>query len=304
VGYSSLVAALPPLRHMAPIRAVRELREQTPDALSRVIQEHRHHYRKGLDVIFPRWDEDSEFVTQMLAQLPASCSQDPQPAFESEYREARSRLRPWQRRRFDRKLNRLRQILWLREEVRDVSNRIYYLVRRYALAIGRDRGLADDIFFQTFQQISADDRSQIERNREIYESYRRFKAPNEIGSRYRLDRLPLGDAMHGIAASPGVVSATAFVARSVEEALRMDRGQILVCQYIDPGWTPVLDRVGGVVTETGGLLSHAAIICREYGVPAVLGIEDASKRIRNGATLAINGSKGCVQFVPLTEESR
>ena len=51
----------------------------------------------------------------------------------------------------------------------------------------------------------------------------------------------------------------------------MPTGQILVCPYTDPGWTPVLDRVGGVVTETGGLLSHAAIICREYGIPAVLG---------------------------------
>jgi pyruvate,water dikinase len=195
-------------------------------------------------------------------------------------------------------------MLWLREEVRDVSNRFYYLVRKYALELGRERQLADDIFFQTFQQILSDDRSQIEQNREVYDSYRRFKAPNEIGSRYRFDRSSFGDAMRGIAASPGTITATALVATSVEEAMRATRGQILVCPYVDPGWTPVLDRVGGVVTETGGLLSHAAIICREYGVPAVLGIENAVKRIPNGVCLMINGSEGLVQPLPLTEDSK
>jgi pyruvate,water dikinase len=304
VNYGSLVAGLPPLRHMAPMRAIRALRLRTADDLTRVVDEHRHHYRQGLDVIFPRWDEDRQFVTQMLMQLPPSSGQDPRPAFEAEYQKTRSSLRRWQRSRFDRKLQRLRHILWLREEVRDVSNRFYYLVRKYAIELGRQRQLGDDIFFQTFQQIFSDDRSQIERNRQVYESYRRFKAPNEIGARYRFDRITSGDTMRGIAASPGTVTATACVARTVEDALRMTRGQILVCPFVDPGWTPILDRVGGVVTETGGLLSHAAIICREYGVPAVLGVEEATKRIPNGAILKIDGSVGLVQPLPPTEESR
>jgi pyruvate,water dikinase len=65
------------------------------------------------------------------------------------------------------------------------------------------------------------------------------------------------------------------VARSVEEALAAPAGSILVCPFTDPGWTPVLGRVAGVVTETGGLLSHAAVICREFGIPAVLGVPHA-----------------------------
>lgn len=75
----------------------------------------------------------------------------------------------------------------------------------------------------------------------------------------------------------------------------METGQILVCPFTDPGWTPVLDRAAGVVTETGGLLSHAAIICREYGIPAVLSVTDATRRIGHGDTITVHGSEGCVE---------
>ena len=100
--------------------------------------------------------------------------------------------------------------------------------------------------------------------------------------------------MQGIAASPGTVSATALIAKNVGQASRMPRGRILVCPYTDPGWTAVLDRAAGVVTETGGLLSHAAIICREYGIPAVLGVDNATNRIADGANLMIDGCEGRV----------
>ncbi len=219
----------------------------------------------------------------MLAQLPTSGGKDPRPGFECARDAILQSLPRWKHNKFHRKLDRLRHLLWLREELRDVSNRVYHLIRQYVLEIARHRGLDDSIFFQTFQEIFVDARSNIERNREIYESYRNFKAPNEIGGSYRHDRGSQDAAMLGIAASPGILSATAFIANSVEEAARMPSGQILVCPYTDPGWTPVLDRVGGVVTETGGLLSHAAIICREYGIPAVLGVENATSRIAHGA---------------------
>ena len=76
----------------------------------------------------------------------------------------------------------------------------------------------------------------------------------------------------------------------------MAPGDILVCPFTDPGWTPVLDRAGGVVTETGGRLSHAAVICREFGIPAVLGITDATSRIKSGAQIVVRGSEGLVEL--------
>ena len=102
--------------------------------------------------------------------------------------------------------------------------------------------------------------------------------------------------MKGIGASQGRTEGVARIALTVEEAARVEKGAILVCPFTDPGWTPVLDRVSGVVTETGGLLSHAAVICREYGIPAVLGIRGVTSRISDGQTLIVDGGTGIVEF--------
>lgn len=299
--YGLLTAALPPLSHVAPIRQVQALDVRSSENLSRIIDIHSHHYRIGLDILFPRWDEDREFVTQMLLELPERGGADPRPAYESARSKMLASLPRWKRRSFVRKLDRLRHFLWLREELRDLSNRRYHSIRKRVLKISEERGLGDSIFFQTYQEILLDSRDQIGRNRAIYDSYRNFPAPNEIGSGFRFEsRLSTG-AMQGIGASSGTATSPAFIARSVNEAVRMPRGQILVCPYTDPGWTAILDRVVGVVTETGGLLSHAAILCREYGVPAVLGVKDATKRIAHQSIIKIHGGEGYVEPVPEIE---
>ncbi len=297
--YGALVAALPPLRHVAPVREVQSLDERSPERLQQIIDRYAHHYRCGLDIVFPRWGDDRQFVAEMLAQLPACGGTDPQPAYVAARAETRGRLAVWKRRRFDRKLDRLRRFLWLREELRDVSNRLYYRIRQHVMQLGAERGLGDSIFFQTFQEILADCRTNIEPNRERYESFRHFAAPNEIGSGFHFEAHTATGAMSGIGASPGSTTAFAFVARSVEQAVKMPRGCILVCPYTDPGWTAVLDRAAGVVTETGGLLSHAAILCREYGIPAILNVPDATKRIVTNQCLTIDGGAGQIETLPL-----
>jgi pyruvate,water dikinase len=111
---------------------------------------------------------------------------------------------PWHKRRaFVRKLDRLRRFIWLREEMRDLSSRMYYLIRRRVLQIAERRGLGDDIFFMTFREILNDDRStKIGRPRQIYESYRNFDAPHEIGSRFTFAEPAAAGALTGIPASP------------------------------------------------------------------------------------------------------
>jgi rifampicin phosphotransferase len=296
----ALVAALPPIRHLDPTALLRELAGR-PDADIAMIQERfAHRSRRELDIRAPRWDEDDAWIEAMLQSHGGRVGTDPQPAYETARAEARARL-PWHKRRaFDRKLDRLRQFLWLREEMRDLSSRVYHLIRRHVLAIAEQRGLGDDIFFMTFREILDDDRSNIPRARERYDSYRNFKAPNEIGSRFRTDTDPAHGALQGIGASRGRAQGTARIARNIEAALRLENGAILVCPFTDPGWTPVLDRVAGVVTETGGLLSHAAVICREYGIPAVLGVPDATRRIRDGARITVNGHDGTVSITSVT----
>ncbi|QEG38251.1 PEP/pyruvate-binding domain-containing protein [Roseimaritima ulvae] len=291
----ALVAGLPPLRHMAPVRAVQSLPQRTPESIAEVTNTYRHHYRNGLDVIFPRWDEDQTFVHNMLVDLPDSGGRNPIQAYHTAYAETLQQTPRWKRRTFERKLATLRHFLWLREELRDVSSQIYYHIRQHALELGHQRDLGDSIFFQTFQDIFADRRDHIETNREIYDSYRCFPAPNEIGGPAPADVPSAAGDLRGIGVSPGTCTATAFLAKNVEQAANMPRGQILVCPFTDPGWTAVLDRAAGVVTETGGMLSHAAILCREYGIPAVLNVRNAMTTIAAGEMILIDGGRGRVE---------
>lgn len=306
--YATLMAGLPPMRHMAPVFALREMAAAGRRDLAPLVARFRHHYRQGLDVLAPRWDEDQDFVASLLEAACAAADPprvDPRAVYQQALTSALGRLPWWQRRRFRRKLDRLRRFVWLREEMRDLSSRMYYLIRRHALALGRQRGLEDDVFFQTFREIAADDRSQISPRRDLYERYRAFGAPNEIGARYGARaHAPDGPALHGIGASPGQARGPAWIARSAQDVLHVEPGAIVVAPFADPGWTPVFDRVGGVVTEAGGLLSHAAVICREYGIPAVLGAAGAMQRIAAGSTIVVDGDRGLVTVDDAAPERR
>jgi pyruvate,water dikinase len=86
---------------------------------------------------------------------------------------------------------------------------------------------------------------------------------------------------------------------SLEEAARLGPGDVLVTTFTDPGWTPLFPGLGAVVTETGGLLSHAAVIAREYGIPAVLSVPGATRRIPDGAWVVVDGGAGTVVLDPV-----
>ncbi len=294
--YTALVSALPAMQHLEPTLALRAMAARGETDIAPLLQRFAHRSRRELDIRAPRWDEDHEWVGALLQQHSGAAGKDPRPAYEAARAQALAQL-PWHKRRtFTRKLDRLRRFLWLREEMRDLSSRMYHLIRRYVLAIADARGLGDDIFFMSYQEILAHDCSNIDRQRERFEGYRNFRAPNEIGARFAFEPVPAHGALTGIAASRGSASGSACVARNIEQALRAGHGAILVCPFTDPGWTPVLDRVAGVVTETGGLLSHAAVICREYGIPAVLGVPDATARIPDGARVTLHGGEGYVEL--------
>ncbi|MGN9908300.1 PEP/pyruvate-binding domain-containing protein [Phytohabitans sp. LJ34] len=98
----------------------------------------------------------------------------------------------------------------------------------------------------------------------------------------------------GIPGSHGIATGTARVVRGPGEFARVRSGDILVCRYTDPAWTPLLRLAAGVVTEVGGVLSHAAIVARERQIPAVLGMANATTTLHDGATITIDGTTGTV----------
>jgi pyruvate,water dikinase len=106
-----------------------------------------------------------------------------------------------------------------------------------------------------------------------------------------------GAELSGAAASPGVVEGPARVVRGVQEISTVRDGEILVCSITSPAWAPIFTKVQAVVTDIGGVMSHAAIVCREYGLPAVVGTGRATSQIQTGQTIRVDGSAGTVTIV-------
>ena len=109
--------------------------------------------------------------------------------------------------------------------------------------------------------------------------------------------LPSVDPDTGLGASRGVVTGQL---RVLEDSLHLDQlrpGEILVAENIDPGWTSVFPLLGGLVTETGGVLSHGALLAREYGIPAVMGTGNITQRIVTGRRIAVDGEAGTVTIL-------
>lgn len=101
----------------------------------------------------------------------------------------------------------------------------------------------------------------------------------------------------GFAASSGVVEGTARVVKSVQEISRLQEGDILVCQVTNPTWAPVFQKIAAAVSDIGGSMSHAAIVAREYGLPAVVGTGKATTRIPDGARIRVDGARGLVTIL-------
>ncbi|PUZ25833.1 phosphoenolpyruvate synthase [Chitinophaga parva] len=116
-----------------------------------------------------------------------------------------------------------------------------------------------------------------------------------ITGAYRREHLPAG-AMAGLAVSSGIVEGRARVIVNMEQA-DLAPGDILVTTFTDPSWTPLFVSIKGLVTEVGGLMTHGAVIAREYGLPAVVGVENATKLIRDGQRIRVNGTDGYVALL-------
>ena len=106
-----------------------------------------------------------------------------------------------------------------------------------------------------------------------------------------------GQELVGAAASPGVVEGAARVVKTVDQIADVRDGEILVCSITSPAWAPIFSKIRAAVTDIGGVMSHAAIVCREYGMPAVVGTGRATAQIRTGQTIRVDGSTGIVTIL-------
>ena len=105
------------------------------------------------------------------------------------------------------------------------------------------------------------------------------------------------DVLRGLAVSPGVATGKAKVILRTDGDSHLEAGEILVAPFTDPGWTPYFLPAGGIVMNQGSLLSHGAIVARELGIPAVTNVGDATKIIKTGQTVQVDGNRGIVKIL-------
>jgi rifampicin phosphotransferase len=118
--------------------------------------------------------------------------------------------------------------------------------------------------------------------------------PNFLAGAEAIEEGGIGVRLQGVGTSPGVVTGTVRVLRSLADGERLQTGEILVARATDPGWTPLFLKAGGVIMEIGGMLSHGAVVAREYGLPAVVNIAGATNRLEDGQVVTIDGRQGVV----------
>ena len=280
-----------------------------------------------IDITRPRWSEcPSLLVPMILGNLAACQSGAAKQRFEQGLREAHSKEQNL--------LERLRELPDGEHKAAEVKRMIervrtfagyreypkygwvsHYFVYKQALLAEAERLVQarvlrekEDIFYLRFQELHEVVRTHqvdaqlIEQRKATFLSYRALTPPRVLTSdgeavtgAYRREGLPAG-SLAGLPVSTGTVEGRARVLLDPAQA-KLEAGDILVTAYTDPSWTPLFVAVKGLVTEVGGLMTHGAVIAREYGLPAVVGVERATRLIKDGQRIRVHGTDGYVEIL-------
>ena len=293
------------------------------DGLTTFLKAHGHRAVAEIDLGMPRWWDDPTYVLGVIAnylrltdhtQAPDAMFARGAAAAEATVAEVvaavrersavRAALTGWA-------LHRMRELAGLRETHKDYLVRLFAVARAEFVAVGRDlvgRGLldhADDVVWLGVGELreavgGADLREQIlERRAEYDREMQRRHVPRIVLSdgtepeAQATIAVAADGALTGTAASAGTVTGIARVVLDPVGA-HLEPGEILVVPSTDPGWTPLFLTAGGLVMEMGGSNSHGAVVAREYGIPAVVGVPDATIAISTGDRITVDGAAGIV----------
>lgn len=241
-------------------------------------------------------------------------------------REIRTTFRGRLRRKFEWLHWRARTYYPNREAAMFHLGRAWTVLRPFAAELGRrlaERGtLTDstDIYFVTADELGRAIRAYVagdalpelkpvtQARRQLRESRKRLDPPMHVGKppSWLKDRIEAeernrssGDVLNGSPVSPGTVTASVSLIQSTDDFRNMKPNTILVCPTTTPAWTQLFPLAVGLVTDIGGILAHGSIVAREYGIPAVLGTRDATKKITDSQVITVDGNKGTVHLDPV-----
>jgi pyruvate,water dikinase len=209
-----------------------------------------------------------------------------------------------------------------RESTRSESMRAFWVLRAFALRAGELTGQGDDVFYLSLEELldllrgNAAALGKVPARRAAYQRYAALPMyPTLIVGRFdpvrwaadpdrradlydaRGGSVPVGDTVTGFPGAPGVVEGVARVISGPEDGDRLRPGEILVTTLTNVGWTPMFPRAAAVVTDMGAPLSHASIVARELGIPAVVGTGNATMRLRDGDRIRVDGERGTVELL-------
>ncbi|MBC2037289.1 phosphoenolpyruvate synthase [Listeria booriae] len=166
----------------------------------------------------------------------------------------------------------------------------------------------EDIFYLNFEELHEVVRTEqldytiITTRKADYNQFDKLTPPRVLTSdgeiitgKYKRENLP-SDAIIGLPVSSGTIEGRARVILNMADA-NLEEGDILITPFTDPSWTPLFVSIKGLVTEVGGLMTHGAVIAREYGLPAVIGVENATTRIQDGDRIRVNGTEGYIEIL-------
>ncbi len=287
--------------------------------------EHGHHTRGELELRNRRWSEDPDYIQGILRGYLLGMERvDPLAKMrenETVRQELTARCRrllvnPLKRRFFDYVLVQAQQGLVMRENVKSEAVRAVALARGLLLELGgrlAARGVlenGEDSFFLYLEELEtlltrrdiSDLRGEIRRRRDEYERNMEIIPPKVIYGSFDPDDFIADEIdedvelMEGLAVCPGVVTGPARVMLRSDEGHVLP-GEIMVAPFTDPGWTPHFLTAAGIVMDLGGLLSHGSIVAREYGIPTVVNVGPATRIIKTGQMVQVDGTRGIVRIL-------
>ena len=280
-----------------------------------------------IDLGMPRWSAKPDHILGMISNYlrVEDPEQAPDRQFARAAEHAEDRIRglveqararsPWRARALELSLRRVRQLAGLRELPKFYIVLILGEMHRQLLRVGADLAsagtvaAADDVFFLDFDEIrvglrGADLHGIVTDRRRLYDTeLRRRRIPRLLLSdgtdveAALMAQSPASGAVTGTPASAGTATGRVRVILDPVGA-HLEPGEILVAPSTDPGWTPLFMTAGALVMEMGGIISHGAVVAREYGIPAVVGVPDATTRLHTGQTVTVDGAAGTINEEP------
>ncbi|MCZ6675764.1 MAG: PEP-utilizing enzyme [Candidatus Poribacteria bacterium] len=277
------------------------------------LEQYGHRAVGEFELAQPRWREDPSYVEQIIASFRANPDANPEKHFDAQRvkREEAERglaaLPRGKAKQVNRELDLTQRYMPFRESAKFYLMLGYALIRSALVELDRRYQLDGGIFYLTPDELEPltsgeDFRSVIAARQAERAKLLRIELPDVIYSDTlnRIGEPPsieTRDEIRGVGVSLGVATGEAYILLDATDAQITGKDYILVCPSTDPGWTPLFLHAAGLVMERGGMLSHGAVVAREYGIPAVVNATAATKRIQSGQRVRVDGNRGVVSIL-------